>query len=373
MKQLHRDRKEKTKLVESKQSICEASVQITEEGLISQDMKEGTVVERRGDRVLVEVASNASFLSSLNTTIATIDPETNRSYVVALQKAYLSEMKVVVGDKVNINLSNKDQPLVTSVKERTNVLERAIAGRGTNKLHTKTIVSNIDQILIVVSIIPQVPTGTIDRFIVAAIEFGIPDVKIVVNKADLGGSLEYYDSLQHYNSLGYEVLKTSTEGANDMIDLITKLQGKTSVFVGQSGVGKSSLIKALIPEVQIAIGELGGVGKNIGAHTTSNAKLYHLDHLGFLDDHDLDSNKEKKAGQIVDSPGIREFGIWHLSRDSIREGFIEIDKYASRCKFRNCKHTEGEDGPNGGCAVRAAVRNGDIHPLRFESYQYLLR
>lgn len=134
-------------------------------------------------------------------------------------------------------------------------------------------------------------------------------------------------------------------------------------------------MKKLIPDVSIAIGDLGGVGGNIGAHTTSNARMYHL--LPRLSKSEGQEQEQRVSqlyettGRLVDSPGIRELGVWHLSRDSIREGFKEIDQASKRCKYRNCKHSSGEEGA-GGCAVRSAVRNGSIHPLRFQAFQDLM-
>ena len=210
--------------------------------------------------------------------------------------------------------------------------------------------------------------------------------------------------------------------------------------MGQSGVGKSSLIERLVPSVSIRIGELGGnffsviefcicsysqsvmyshfpylsyahdvgVGGNTGAHTTSNARLYHLPPViqkrskeKYGVDDFIDGAEFSDGGRIIDSPGIRELGIWHLSAESIKAGkhhavdylnlyvycvhcflylcfswlftgFVEIEQYATQCKYRNCAHTVGEEGL-GGCAVREALNNGQIHPDRLESYFTLMK
>ena len=369
LRQLRRRREKEEKVATNKQDLVIDSVLHGFRGNSDELLIQGTVIERRGDRVLVET-SNTSSLHRLGDAVATISNENDFGYLVASQRAFLSNTKIVVGDVVHVNITNKDQPVVVGLNERLNLLERALSGRGTNKLVTKSIASNIDQLLIVVSIRPQVPTGMIDRFIVAAIKYGIPEVSIVVNKADLEGTYEYFRFLEYYQTLGYKVIQTSSTSTEGLTDLFELLKGKTSVFVGQSGVGKSSLIKAVIPEVKIAIGDLGGVGKNVGAHTTSNARLYHIEDKS---NPDVSNDGRESIGKIIDSPGIRELGVWHLDRESIRKGFIEIDEYAKHCKFRNCQHTEKEGGEKGGCAVRKAMHEGNIHFLRLDSYLDLLR
>ncbi|MEC8484021.1 MAG: ribosome small subunit-dependent GTPase A, partial [Pseudomonadota bacterium] len=134
--------------------------------------------------------------------------------------------------------------------------------------------------------------------------------------------------------------------AEGMSQLYDFLQDRISVFVGQSGVGKSSLIGTLLPDIEISVGELSQKRKK-GTHTTTTARLFHM----------------PSGGDLIDSPGIREFGLWHISEDELLEGFTEFRPHLGYCKFRDCSH---EQEP--GCAIREALEKGEITPHRFESY-----
>ena len=142
----------------------------------------------------------------------------------------------------------------------------------------------------------------------------------------------------------------SRETGEGIDALKAKLADKTSIFVGQSGVGKSSLVNTLMPDVNA---DIGAVSENsgLGQHTTTTARLYH-----FAD-----------GGNLIDSPGVREFGLWHLEAKEITQGFVEFRDYLGGCKFRDCKH-----GDDPGCVIREAVENGEISDMRFESYHKIL-
>ena len=141
-----------------------------------------------------------------------------------------------------------------------------------------------------------------------------------------------------------------------MNELREAMKGQSSVFVGESAVGKSRLINALLPEANARVGEIVRSTNQIGAHTTSSSHLFHL--AG------LDGSIDITAGTIIDSPGIREIGLWHLPVEDIREGFVEINEAAKRCKFRNCKHTFNQEG----CQVIAELEAGRISTRRYDSY-----
>ena len=307
-----------------------------EEGALRSDLFQGLVVERQGDRLMVEGEGGTVF--------------------PCLQSKAMAEAKIraVVGDRVLYD----DKQTVVTIEARKNVLQRPVSSSrgGRNKLELKLIASNIDALLIVVSIVPFAPPISIDRFLVAARELGIPHSFIVVNKMDLPMSKEYFESLMYYNTIGYPVVGASTVPEDGLKDLRHLLAGKTSVFVGQSGVGKSSIISALIPAEDIFIRELGGKHGDVGTHTTNNAKLYRLAADGTA---------------IIDSPGIRELGTWHLRRGSIAAGFPDIHSVAAKCKYRNCRHTIAE-AEHGACAVRGAIDMGDVHPDRLQSFLSLM-
>ena len=240
------------------------------------------------------------------------------------------------------------QGVVLRHHDRTNLLQRPSPFNSGTGAKNKAIAANIDQIILVVSAVPIVPLSSIDRILVAAHEYNMEAI-ILLNKIDLEGSDELFERLGRYSAIGYPVLKVSVRTEEGFEELREKLQNKCSVFVGQSGIGKSSLVNTLLPDADFKakIGELVR-SANLGAHTTSSARLSHL----------------PEGGTIIDSPGIRELGLWHLSEASIKAGFREIDSLTRECKFRNCKHTAATLG----CAVQEGVRNGIVHPDRLDSY-----
>ena len=217
----------------------------------------------------------------------------------------------------------------------------------------RPVAANIDQILIIIAPYPTPHANLIDRYLVAAEATGIEPV-IVLNKMDLlhedaALATEMEALLAIYPSLGYQVLKTSAkEVLSDT--LLAALEDKISVFVGQSGVGKSSLVNSLVPEADIRTGALSENTQK-GTHTTTTAKLIHL----------------TCGGALIDSPGIREFGLWHLSREEVEAGFSEFRAIHGNCKFRDCRHRQEP-----GCAVLAAVAEGSISMHRLESYRHII-
>lgn len=253
---------------------------------------------------------------------------------------------LVTGDRIIWREASDGSGVVVARGERDNVLERPDP-RG----QLKPVAANIDQILIVFAVEPAPHANLIDRYLVAAEATGIPPV-LVLNKTDLlpddGGELR--GLLSRYETLGYEVVSTSTQRSDGLDALHRQLTDRTSVFVGQSGVGKSSLIDRLLPDEALRIGELS-VDSRKGTHTTTTARLYRL----------------PAGGELIDSPGIREFGLTHLDAQQVREGFVEFRPFLGQCRFRDCQHAAEP-----GCALLAAVERGDIHPQRFASYRRIL-
>lgn len=216
----------------------------------------------------------------------------------------------------------------------------------------KPMAANIDHILLVIAPQPEAHAFLIDRYLVAAEHQYITPI-IVLNKQDLIGAQDrvLLDALlQPYLDIGYRIIQTSCSGQQGLETLQQTLAGHTSVFVGQSGVGKSSLVNALLPDTDTRVGELSeATGK--GRHTTTTARLFHF----------------PGGGELIDSPGIRDFGLWHLDASSIAAGFVEFRPLLGTCKFRDCSH---QDDP--GCAITAAVAAGTIHQRRYDSFCHML-
>ncbi|QFU02554.1 Putative ribosome biogenesis GTPase RsgA [Halomonas sp. THAF5a] len=261
---------------------------------------------------------------------------------------------LVTGDRVIWRAAHDARDgVVVARGERASVLERPDP-RG----QLKPVAANIDQILIVFAVEPAPHANLIDRYLVAAEATGIAPV-LVLNKIDLlpaeGGELRAL--LARYEALGYPVVTTTTEREGGLSALYARLAGRTSVFVGQSGVGKSSLIDRLLPDEALRIGALSEDSRK-GRHTTTTARLYRFA-PGEPDD--------AEAGELIDSPGIREFGLTHLDEQQVTEGFIEFREVLGRCRFRDCRHRQEP-----GCALLAAVERGEIHPERFASYRRIV-
>ncbi|MGQ7245731.1 small ribosomal subunit biogenesis GTPase RsgA [Halomonas sp. V046] len=259
---------------------------------------------------------------------------------------------LVTGDRVIWRQGEDGSGVVVARGQRDNVLERPDM-RGL----LRPVAANIDQILIVFAVEPEPHAGLIDRYLVAAESTGIQPV-LVLNKTDLlpdeGGELR--DLLARYEGLGYPVVATTTASDDGLRALYTQLAGRTSVFVGQSGVGKSSLIDLLLPDESLRIGDLS-VDSRKGRHTTTTAQLYRLP----------PPSTEIEAGELIDSPGIREFGLTHLDEQSVTDGFIEFRPFLGRCRFRDCRHRQEP-----GCALLEAVDQGQVHPQRFASYRRIV-
>ncbi|MCV2403108.1 small ribosomal subunit biogenesis GTPase RsgA [Marinomonas sp. C2222] len=251
--------------------------------------------------------------------------------------------QLVTGDKVIWRPKQNEGGVVVATTPRNTSLSRPdMHGR------LKPIAANIDHIVIVIAAEPVAHANLIDRYLVAAETVGIPPV-ILLNKCDLLNDTnrpELEALLKTYEGLDYKIIRTSTKDQEGMEALYDFLQDKTSVFVGQSGVGKSSLIGTLLPDIDISVGALSQKRKK-GVHTTTTARLFHM----------------PKGGDLIDSPGIREFGLWHISEDELLNGFIEFRPHLGLCRFRDCIH---EKEP--GCAILEALEKEEISEHRFQSF-----
>ena len=216
----------------------------------------------------------------------------------------------------------------------------------------RPVAANIDRIAIVVAPYPEPHANLIDRYLVAAEHQSIQPI-VILNKADLIDDNNYEiltGLLDCYIKLGYDCFLTSAQSGEGIESIEDYLEGLTSVFVGQSGVGKSSLLNTLSPDINTPVGALS-VSKAKGTHTTTNSQLFHL----------------PNGGDVIDSPGIREFGLWHLAPPSIAEGFIELRPFIGQCKFRDCQHQKEPS-----CAFKQAVDDGNISKKRFDSYWHMI-
>lgn len=216
----------------------------------------------------------------------------------------------------------------------------------------KPVAANIDQIFIVIAPFPEPHSNLIDRYLVASASVGIEPV-ILLNKIDLlqqDAALQALldDMLAVYPTLGYRVLRASR--FDGMETLHAALRDRTSIFVGQSGVGKSSLVNALLPEADLRVGALSENSLK-GTHTTTTARLFHL----------------PTGGTLIDSPGIREFGLWHMTKEQVEQGFVEFRPYLGTCKFRDCQHQQEP-----GCAILQAQDQGKISLGRLDSYRRII-
>ncbi|WP_416191626.1 ribosome small subunit-dependent GTPase A [Neisseria sp. CCUG12390] len=242
------------------------------------------------------------------------------------------------GDQVEISPINTEQVVIEDFLPRQSLLYRQDAWR------TKLIAANVTRLLVVLAAVPSPSEALLQRALLAA-EAAEIDAVIVLNKADLPETAAWREKLKFYESLGYRVIETrALEGAETLKPV---LQGHTNIFLGQSGMGKSTLTNALLGSQAARTGDIS-TALDSGKHTTTHAQLYDLDN----------------ETQLIDSPGLQEFGLHHLEAANLLQYFPDLRHLAGQCRFHNCTHRAE---PN--CAVKAAAEKGEVRAERVEFLQ----
>ena len=284
--------------------------------LSKQDVRQGLVVASYGKRYGVE-----------------LDDGIQVSCVTRGKKNDLA-----CGDRVEVKMTHTHEGVVEKLHSRSSLLFRS------NAYKTKTLASNVTQVIIVLATTPSFYEALLNRCLIAA-EAAKIKALIVLNKCDLADNTEAMKLLSIYQNLGYQVQPLSAK--NDIAPLKQWLKNQTSVLVGQSGMGKSTIVNALLPNSAVRTQEVSTV-LDSGKHTTTAAHLYHLD----------------SDSDLIDSPGLQEFGLNHLNIEELEHAFIEFRPFLGKCRFNNCKHLHEPD-----CAVISAVESGKVSPVRLAFYQ----
>ncbi len=255
---------------------------------------------------------------------------------------------VAVGDNVEINVEDETEKtaIITSIHSRINYINRQ-SPRIRHQHHI--VASNLDQSVLVATLKePRTSQGFIDRFLVASEMFHVKAI-IIFNKADLlnGKDLEKFNDMKEmYEAAGYKVFLTSARDNTGIVALHGELKNKTTLISGHSGVGKSTLLNVIFPEINLKTKEISGwSGK--GQHTTTFAEMFDLPY----------------GGRIIDTPGMREFGLVDISKQEVSHYFPEMRLRLNDCQFNDCLHVNEP-----GCAIKEAVVNGEINENRYVSY-----
>jgi ribosome biogenesis GTPase len=254
--------------------------------------------------------------------------------------------QIVCGDRVVWHPTDAQGGVVTALLERESVLSRPdYSGR------EKPLAANISQLVVVMAPQPEPSEYLLDQYLVTAETIGVSAI-ITLNKSDQLSTTERElldKRFEVYERIGYPVIWISAREEHGLDPLIECLKHQTSILVGQSGVGKSSLVKALLPNQEIQIGRLSEA-TGLGRHTTSTTTCYDL----------------PQGGYLIDSPGVRSFRLIELTRDQLEQGFREFEPFLGHCQFRDCRH---EQEP--GCGLKQAVEQGEVDRRRWENFLHL--
>lgn len=275
-----------------------------------------------------------------------------RHYLVQTDAAKLQcvtrgkKSDVAVGDIVNLQLTSANQGVIESITERKTLLYRS------DQYKSKLLAANVTQLFIVVATEPGFSDDLVSRSLVAAEAAGVA-VHIILNKIDVVASLEKTRKrVAFYAGLGYPVHEVSatTQPEATCAALMPILEGQSTILIGQSGMGKSSIINLIVPDADIAVREISAA-LDTGKHTTTFTRLYAID----------------DQTMIIDSPGFQEFGLYHLTEGMLERAFPEFEPYLGKCKFYNCHHSNEPE-----CAIRTAITADAISPMRHALYLQLL-
>lgn len=271
------------------------------------------------------------------------DPTSLRHRVMAVQDIKQID-PVAIGDRVRYVDAGDGSGMIVEVLPRRNRLTRRAAG---NKPLEQVIVANIDQVVTIMAAAHPAPKWELlDRYLAAAADLELPAL-ILITKLDLVDAGDLAAEVAIYQRIGYPVLLTSAVSGEGIDALRRALAGRLSVLIGVSGVGKTTLLNTVQPELGLRVGEVSRATDK-GKHTTTNLEMFPLD----------------GGGHLVDTPGMREFGLWDVRGDDLAATFLEMRPYLGHCRFgAGCAH---EHEP--GCAVKHAVAAGHIAPRRYQSY-----
>jgi ribosome biogenesis GTPase len=247
---------------------------------------------------------------------------------------------VAVGDRVLLSLSAPGQGRIEQILPRRSLLERP-----SRNAKTRPVAANIDTVFVVFAVEPYCDFLLIDQYLAVCENRNI-DAALVLNKTDLPQVAAIEQGLQEYIDLGYTLYRVSANQASGLEDLKQALKHKVSILAGQSGVGKSSLTNAFIPDKELKTNTISATTKH-GRHTTTAATLYHL----------------QQGGDLIDSPGVAIFGLAGLSEQQLAYGFREFQPLLGQCRFNDCRHVHDK-----GCAVREAAEKGDISMTRYQRF-----
>jgi ribosome biogenesis GTPase len=253
---------------------------------------------------------------------------------------------VAVGDVVHLKKTSEDQAVIEKIDERATLLYRS------DQYKSKLLAANLTRLFIVIATEPGFADDLVSRSLVAAEAAGI-DAHLILNKTDVEPLLpRARERAALYTKLGYPLHEVSARARPEetVAALMPLLEGQSSIFIGQSGMGKSSLINLLVPDADIAVREISEA-LDTGKHTTTFTRLYHL----------------PSGAAIIDSPGFQEFGLYHLTEGMLERAFVEFKPYLGGCKYYNCRHLAEPQ-----CAVLTAVAEGKIAKFRHELYAQLL-